>query len=153
MNNKKDFIVKKAIMDLFQNGIIEIEITSLKKLKEPTYFWLSENGDGIKVNKLKYDTLKWEEFNEIVKVANGFDGVIYRGDIKAQDGKKVGKEINANCIEGVVAYMRNIKKGKSTTRRSTYYSGVLEKAGIATIHKSNGQGSYITINEKYRDIK
>ena len=41
----------------------------------------------------------------------------------------------------------------NATRRSTYFSGVLEKAGIATIHRNNGQGSFITINEKYRNIK
>ena len=43
--------------------------------------------------------------------------------------------------------------GETVLSRSTYFSGVLEKAGIATIHRSDGQGSFITIKEKYRDIK
>ena len=150
---KHNFIVQKTIMDLFKNGITEIEMNSLKQMKEPTYFWLSEYGDGIKVNKLKHDTLKWEEFEEIVKVANKLGGKIYRGDVIAQDGDKVGNRIKEDCIEGVVAYMRNIENGKSITRRSTYFSGVLEKAGIATVHRSDGQGSFIAINEKYRNIK
>ena len=42
--------------------------------------------------------------------------------------------------------------GTKITRRSTYYSGILAWAGIVTIHKSEGKGSYITVNPKYRNI-
>ena len=68
MINSQNDIIKNAIMQLFPSGDEKIEINSLKQLKVPTYIWLSEDGDGVKTNKLpQINVLKWEEFCIIVK--------------------------------------------------------------------------------------
>ena len=79
---------------------------------------------------------------------------MYRGDELPQiSGFKLGEEISRDCMEGFIAsellYMEN---GTSVTRRSTYYSGILAWAGIVTLHKSQGKGSYITVNSEFRNI-
>ena len=155
MINSQNDIIKNAIMQLFPNGDEKIEINSLKQLKVPTYIWLSEDGDGVKTNKLpQINVLKWEEFCIIVEQANNNGGKIYRGDVLARSGERLGDKLNKNHIDGLVPLVcLGQQYGETVLSRSTYFSGALEKAGIATIHKSEGQGSYITINEKYRDIK
>ena len=155
MINSQNDIIKNAIVQLFPSGDEKIEISSLKQLKVPTYIWLSEDGDGVKTNKLpQINVLKWEEFCIIVKQANNNGGKIYRGDVLARSGERLGDKLNENHIDGLVPLVcLGQQYGETVLSRSTYFSGVLEKAGIATIHKSEGLGSYITINEKYRDIK
>ena len=148
-------IIKNAILDLFTGGKTKIETSSFKQLKTPTYFWLAEDGKGIKTNKLpQTNVLTWEEFYVIVVQANNLGGKIYRGDVLARNGERLGIKLNQNCIDGLVPLVcLGQKEGDSVLSRSTYFSGVLEKAGIATIHKSEGQGSFITINGKYKSIK
>lgn len=155
MINKQNNTIKNAITQLFPNGDEKIEIDSLKKLKVPTHIWLSEDGDGVKTNKLpQTNVLKREEFCVILKQANSNSGKIYRGDALARSGARLGDKLNENYIDGLVPLVcLGQQYGETVLSRSTYFSGVLEKAGIATIHKSEGQDSYITINEKYRDIK
>ena len=155
MENNQIDIVKDAILDLFPKGDEKIEIGSLKQLKVPTYFWLSEDGDGVKTNKLpQTNVLKWEEFVVILKQANNNGGKIYRGDVLARSGARLGDRLNEKHIDGLVPLCcLGQNYGETVLSRSTYFSGVLEKAGIATIHRSDGQGSFITINGKYRDIK
>ena len=116
-------------------------------------FWFSETGIGIETDKLSGYILQWEHFDEIVRKANSMGGKMYRGDVLAQYGAKLGKELPYDCMEGFIAReLLYTEDGASVTRRSTYYSGVLAWAGIVTIHRSQGKGSFITVNSNYRNI-
>ena len=155
MYNEQDSIIINAIKSLFPKGNEIIVLNSLKKVEVPTKIWLSENGDGVKTNKLpQTNVLKWEEFCVIVRRANENGGKIYRGDVLARSGARLGDGLNIGCIDGLVPLVcLGQKEGETVLSRSTYFSGTLEKAGIATIHRSQGQGSFITINDAYRNMK
>ena len=119
----------------------------------PIAFWISPTGMGIETDKLPGYILEWEHFNEIVKKANALGGKMYRADVLAMNGGKLGEEISYETMEGFIASeLLYIADGTKITRRSTYYSGILAWAGIITIHRSQGNGSYITVNIKYRNI-
>ena len=119
----------------------------------PIAFWVSPTGMGIETDKLPGYILEWEHFDEIVKKANALGGTMYRGDHLPQLGARLGEEISYDTMEGFIASnLLYILDGTKITRRSTYYSGILAWAGIATLHRSQGNGSYITINTKYRNI-
>ena len=78
---------------------------------------------------------------------------MYRGDALAQAGSKLGEEISHDCMEGFIASeLLYIGDGSAITRRSTYYSGILAWAGIVTLHRSQGKGSYITVNPAFRSF-
>ena len=120
---------------------------------DPRPFWFSPTGMGIETDKLPNYILEWEHFDEIVKKANALGGKMYRADVLARSGGKLGQEISHDTMEGFIASeLLYILDGTKITRRSTYYSGILAWAGIVTIHKSEGKGSYITVNPKYRNI-
>ena len=145
-------VIKKKIK---RHGDGKIQLTnSLRPLKYPTYIWLSPDGKGIKTNKLpESQTLTWEMFEEIVKKANSLGGTMYRGDSIARSGGRLGEDLTEEMIEGFVPLrLEGANYGETVLSRSTYFSGVLEWAGIVTIHKSNGHGSYITVNPEYRNI-
>ena len=155
------FIKNKAsVIDILKKkiekyGPNKIELhTSLRKLKVPTYFWKAPDGSGIKTNKLPLsNTLKWEVFEGIVKKANSLGGKMYRGDSVARSGGKLGEELTEDMIDGFVPLIfEGANYGDTTLSRSTYFSGILAWAGIVTIHKSSGDGSYITVNKEYRNI-
>ena len=119
----------------------------------PIAFWVSPTGLGIETDKLPGYILEWDHFDEIVKKANTLGGTMYRGDHLPQLGALLGEEISYDTMEGFIASkLLYILDGTKITRRSTYYSGILAWAGIATLHRSQGNGSYITINTKYRNI-
>lgn len=119
----------------------------------PIAFWTSATGVGIEIDKLPGYILQWEHFDEIVKKAISLGGKMYRGDALAQKGEKLGEQISYDCMEGFIASeLLHIESGTSVTRRSTYYSGILAWAGIITIHRSQGNGSFITVNSKYRNM-
>lgn len=120
----------------------------------PIAFWISPTGMGIETDKLPGYILEWEHFDEIVKKANALGGTMYRADVLARSGGKLGQEILHDSMEGFIASeLLYILDGTKITRRSTYYSGVLAWAGIITIHRSQGNGSYITVNTKYTIIE
>ena len=119
----------------------------------PIAFWVSPTGMGIETDKLPGYILEWEHFDEIVKKANALGGTMYRADVLAMNGEKLGEEISYDTMEGFIASkLLYILDGTKITRRSTYYSGILAWAGMVTIHRSQGRGSYITVNPKYRNI-
>ena len=119
----------------------------------PIAFWVSPTGMGIETDKLPGYILEWEHFDEIVKKANALGGTMYRGDQLPQLGELLGEGISHDCMEGFIASeLLYIVDGTKITRRSTYYSSILAWAGIITIHRSQGNGSYITVNPKYRNI-
>ena len=119
----------------------------------PIAFWSSPTGMGIETDKLPGYILEWEHFDEIIKKANTLGGTMYRGDHLPQLGALLGEEISHDTMEGFIASeLLYIADGTKITRRSTYYSGILAWAGIITIHRSQGNGSFITVNDEYRDI-
>ena len=151
----KPTIVNVLKQKIKENGSDKIQLChSLRALKFPTCFWIAFDGSGIKVNKLpENQTLKWEMFEEIVKKANSLGGLMYRGDSIARSGGRLGRDLTEDMIDGFVPLrFEGANYGDTVLSRSTYFSGILEWAGIVTIHKSTGKGSYITVNEEYRNI-
>lgn len=109
---------------------------------------------GVETDRLPHCVMKWEHFDAIIAKANALGGKMYRGDELAQIREnKLGEQIPLDCMEGFIASeLFSIPNGRSVTRRSTYYSGVLEWAGIVTIHgRKNGEDRYITVNPEYRN--
>lgn len=128
---------------------------SMPALRGPSIdFQISSTGMGIETDKLPHYILEWEHFDKIITKANSLGGKMYRGDnLAQQSGSKLGYEISHDCMEGFVASeLLGTEDGNAITRRSTYYSGILAWAEIVALHRSQGQGSFITVNEKYRDI-
>ena len=130
----------------------ELLMNSIRPLKSYS-FTIASDGSGLQVQQLKYFVLEWEHFQKIVEKANQLGGIMYRGDNLPQVGAKLGKEISHDCMEGFIASeLLWQEDGTSVTRRSTYYSGILDWAGIVTLHKDEGKGSYITVNSEFRNI-
>lgn len=117
-------------------------------------FRLSASGMGLETDKLPGYLMEWKHFDEIIKKVNSLGGKMYRGDnLPQQSNSKLGYEIPHNCMEGFIASaLLGIDDGSAITRRSTYYSGILAWAGIVEVHRSQGQGSFITVKEKYRNM-
>ena len=151
----KPSVVKILKQKVEKYGPNKIQLcTSLRKLKTPTYFWAAADGSGIQTNKLPANhTMRWEIFEEIVKKANSLGGRMYRGDSIARRGGKLGEDLTEDMIDGFVPLnFEGANYGDTVLSRSTYFSGILAWAGIVTIHKSTGEGSYITVNKEYRNI-
>jgi hypothetical protein len=151
-------MTKNVIIEVLKNKIIQnmnngLYMKSLRSLKNASFF-VTPNGQGLQVEQLGDFILEWEHFEKIVKKANTLGGKMYRGDELVQlSSFKLGKEISYDCMEGFIASkLLYTEDGMSVTRRSTYYSGILAWAGIVTIHKSQGKGSFITVNSQYRKI-
>ena len=148
---------KMKVVDFLKNRILnssreELRMNSLRSLKSYN-FTVASNGAGLQVEQLPNFILKWEHFQKIVERANQLGGIMYRGDQLPQIGNKLGSEIPHDCMEGFIASeLLNAKDGTTVTRRSTYYSGILAWAGIVTLHKNEGNGSYITVNYEFRNI-
>ncbi|MBR6703773.1 MAG: hypothetical protein IKL76_04360 [Clostridia bacterium] len=148
---KKDNIIDNIVKEKLKANGGKALMPTLRGA--PIAFWLSATGMGIETDKLSGYILQWEHFREIVKKANSLGGKMYRGDVLAMNGGKLGEDISYDCMEGFIAHeLLFIEDGMSVTRRSTYYSGILAWAGIIAIHRSQGQGSFITVNAKYRNI-
>ena len=116
-------------------------------------FWIADDQSGFVVKQLKNVVFTFEMFDDIVKKANELGGKMYRGDAAAQAGERLGSEkLSYDTIDGFLAdkYF-DTKENETVTRRSTYIAGILAWAGIATNHKSEGQGGYITINPLFRE--
>ncbi len=140
-------IIKNKLYECGKEGLMP----TLKG--SPIPFWISGTGMGIETEQLPDYILEWEHFDQIVKKANDLGGKMYRGDVLAHSGAKLGKDLPYDSMEGFIASeLLYAEEGTSVTRRSTYYSGILAWAGIVTIHRSQGKGSFITVNHQYRDI-
>lgn len=147
MEDKIVKVLKKKVESF--EGDIEMPVLRGK----PIEFWESADGTGLEVYQLNEFILKWEHFSAIVKKANKLGGKMYRGDnLVMMKGAKLGEDISHDCMEGFIAStILGTIDGTSVTRRSTYYSGILAWAEIVTLHKSQGKGSYITVNKEYRE--
>jgi hypothetical protein len=121
----------------------------------PIAFWVSSTQRGFETDGLKGFVLEWEVFDSIVKEAVRLGGKMYRGDVAAQSGAKIGSvDLPLTTIEAYIAvnfYGASI--GSTTTRRSTYFTGILAWAGIVQLYRSQGQGSFIVVNPEYRDME
>lgn len=120
---------------------------------EPVPFWISSKQTGFESAGLKGFIFEWKVFDAIVNRAILLGGKMYRGDVAAQNGAKIGSEdLPVTTIDGFISTeFYGSKIGSSTTRRSTYFSGILAWAGIVTVHRSQGLGSFITVNKEYMD--
>ncbi|HIW56309.1 MAG TPA: DUF2089 domain-containing protein [Firmicutes bacterium] len=118
---------------------------------EPVPFWLSSTKGGFESKGLRGVVLEWRIFDAIVKKAISLGGKMYRGDSAAHNGSKIGSDdLPLDTIDGYIStefYGAHI--GDTTLRRSTYYSGILDWAGIAVNHRSQGRGGFITINPEF----
>ncbi len=143
-------VLKNKIFKNLNNGLYMKSLRPLKNAK----FSVAPNGQGLQVEQLGDFILKWEHFEKIIKKANELGGKMYRGDELPQvSGFTLGEEISHDCMEGFIASeLLFMEDGASVTRRSTYYSGILAWADVVTLHKSQGKGSFITVNDKYRNI-
>ena len=129
----------------------DLTFLSLKKMRSPAVFALAPGGEGVCVPQLKGFVLEWEHFQKIVEKANRLGGIMYRADALAMNCERLGEKISRDSMEGfIAAELLGAKDGSTVTRRSTYYSGILAWAGVVTLHKSEGAGSYITVNEPFR---
>lgn len=149
---------QNSVQETLKNKIFEninsgLYIESLGCLTCNT-FTIAPDGTGVQVKQLKNYILKWEHFDKIVKKANSLGGKMYRGDGLPQNGGiSLGEDISHDCMEGFIASeLLSTPDWTSITRRSTYYSGILAWAKIVTLHKSEGKGSYITVNTAFRKI-
>lgn len=117
----------------------------------PVPFYLSPTNDGLISEGLPKVVLEWHIFDAIVKKAISLGGKIYRGDSAAQNGAKIGSdELSLDTIDGFISmHFYGAQVGNTTLRRSTYYAGILDWAGIAVNHRSQGHGGFITINPEY----
>lgn len=122
---------------------------------EPVPFWLSSTKAGFESAGLKGFVFEWKVFDGIVKKAVSLGGKMYRGDVAAQSGAKIGSEdLPITTIDGYISTeFYGSKIGSATLRRSTYFSGILAWAGIATVHRSQGKGSFITINNEFLNLE
>ena len=121
---------------------------------EPVPFWLSSSQAGFESAGLKGFIFEWKVFDGIVKKAISLGGKMFRGDVAAQNGAKIGSEdLPVTTIDGYISTeFYGSKIGSSTMRRSTYFSGILAWAGIVTVHRSQGNGSFITVNSEFMNI-
>ena len=138
---------------IFSTSLDKLQFESLGKLKGSATFFVASDGSGLQVEQLPDFILKWEHFQKIIEKANQLGGKMYRGDQLPQNSKKLGSGIPYDCMEGFIASELLCQNdGSTVTRRSTYYSGILAWAGIVTLHKSEGKGSYITVYPEFRNI-
>lgn len=121
---------------------------------ESVPFWLSSSQAGFESAGLKGFIFEWKVFDGIVKKAVSLGGKMYRGDVAAQNGAKIGSEdLPVTTIDGYISTeFYGSKIGSSTMRRSTYFSGILAWAGIVTVHRSQGSGSFITVNNEFMNL-
>ena len=147
----------QSIVEVLQKKVREsgndgLHMKALGNMKSSA-FALDSMGEGLKVKQLGDFVLEWSHFQKIIKKANALGGKMYRGDELAQKGATLGDEISYDCMEGFIASeLLNAEEGSFVTRRSTYYSGILAWAGIISLHKSEGKGSYIMVTPAYRDF-
>ena len=118
---------------------------------EPVPFWISSTKGGLESKGLRGVVLEWRIFDAIVKKAISLGGKIYRGDSAAQSGATIGSDdLPLDTIDGFISTeFYGARIGDTTLRRSTYYSGILDWAGIAVNHRSQGRGGFITINHEF----
>lgn len=134
-----------------QCGEAEWIMASLRRMKSASTFSLAPNGEGVCVSQLNGFVLAWWHFEKIVEKANALGGIMYRADDATMRSGRLGAEVSLDSMEGfIAAELLGAKEGSAVTRRSTYYSGILAWAGIVSLHKSEGAGSYITVNEAFR---
>lgn len=146
-NNK----VVKRLQEKIEEGNGKGYISSLKGDDIP--FWLADDQTGFYVKQLKNVIFTFEMLDDVVRKANKLGGKMYRGDTAAQSGAKLGSEkLSLDTIDGYIASKYfGTKENESVLRRSTYIAGILDWAGIATNHRSDGVGGYIVISPLFRE--
>ena len=153
MRKKEGKVIEVLKQKVSENRGQDMKFLSIGHVRSSSVFTVASDGSGLQVQQLSGYVLEWEHFQSIVEKANELGGVMVRGDVIAQGGGRLGEELSYDCMEGFIAdQLLNTEAGKRVTRRSTYYSGILAWAGIVTLHKDEGRGSYITVNPAFRNI-
>jgi len=149
-NDRNDFSAGSYIRHCLEksNGVAEIHMLKGSPLK----IWITQNG----VKNSGYSALvcEWKIFDAIYEKALQLGGKMYRGDSAAQNGRKIGsKELPLDTIDAFISVKFYGKQvGDTTLRRSTYYSAIMDWAGICTNHRSDGAGGYIRLTNKLKNI-
>lgn len=148
---KKETGIIKVIQDKFLECGGKSKMPMLKG--DALDIWVASSGKGIENSGYTALVCEWHILEAIVKKANELGGIMYRGDVAAQNGAKIGsEELPLNTIDAFISlefYDGSI--GASTTRRSTYYSAILAWAGIVENHRSKGKGGYIVVKPEFKN--
>lgn len=156
MDNLMHSSADSAVVKRLKDKIVECGGKALMPVLrgEPVPFWLSSTNKGFESAGLKGFVFEFKVFDAIVKKAISLGGKMYRGDAAAHNGAKIGSEdLPVSTIDGFISTeFYGSKIGSSTMRRSTYFSGILAWAGIVTVHRSQGKGSFITVNNEFMSL-
>lgn len=155
-NVNMEFLTNNAtgIIKVIQDKFLKCNGKSqMKMLKgEPLDIWVSASGNGVENSGFTQLICEWNILEAIVKKANELGGTMYKGDVAAQNGAKIGsEELPLDTIDAFISLeFYGAKEGASTLRRSTYYAAILAWAGIVENNRSKGNGGYIVVKPEYR---
>lgn len=143
--NELELPPSHVIIDKFNENEGIAKLQSLRGKENVA--WMTQ--DGVVFANFPGLICKWEMFNGIVEKARELGGKMYRGDVAAQNGEKVGEGLSLDTIDGFVSFKFFEKKiGSYAVRRSTYFAAVLDWAGIAKNYRAEDEkGGYIELNE------
>lgn len=127
----------------------EVKVTMLRGA--PMRIWTSEN--GVRNSAFPTLTLEWRVFDALVAKAASLGGIMYRGDVEAQQGLAIGsRDFPLDTMDAFISVnFHGSKVGSSTIRRSTYYAAVLAWANICTNNRSTGEGGYIKLFQGWQN--
>ncbi len=109
--------------------------------------------EGVKIISFMPITCEWKIFDALLEKAVELGGVMYRGDVSAQQGKLIGEEDFAlDTMDAFISVnFYDNKPGNPTIRRSTYYAAILAWAKICSNNRSVGEGGFIKLNAAWLD--
>ncbi len=107
--------------------------------------------EGVKIISFMPITCEWKIFDAVVAKAAELGGVMYRGDVSAQQGKLIGAEdFSLDTMDAFISVnFYDNTPGNPTIRRSTYYAAILAWAKICSNNRSEGMGGYIKLNASW----
>ncbi len=130
-----------------RNGLVKVAMLRGKPIR------VSATKEGVVINSFMPITCEWRIFDALVAKAAELGGIMYRGDVSAQQGKLIGEEDFAlDTMDAFISVnFYDNKPGNPTIRRSTYYAAILAWAKICTNNRSEGQGGYIKLYSAWLD--
>ena len=110
--------------------------------------WISADGKGVENSQYKC-VCDFVSLYAVYEKAIELGGKMYLGAKAAQDGKKIGSsDLSIDTIDAFVSMEFDGKDiGDTTTRRSTYYSAILDWAGFV----SKCRGGFIVVRPQYME--
>lgn len=125
------------------SGRGEVKVAMLRGA--PMRIWATEA--GVRNSAFASLVLEWHIFDAIVAKAAALGGIMFRGDVAAQQGRPIGSsDFSVDTMDAFISLnFHGSKVGSSTIRRSSYYAAVLAWANICTNNRSSGEGGYIKL--------